>query len=163
MSKRDPAISRLVTELLAASDRMTRQQKKLRDAHVASVFPPDIEQLINELISLPASGIARERNAIMRQAVKAGFVLAMARYSRELKMNAEALALINARQQGGAIGREAATRKKEQRYAKIRERWAAMEAAGQTPTNQAVAQAVGCGVSTVIRAFKSKPAKRPKR
>lgn len=159
----DRRISALVTELIAASDRMTATQRAMRDRHVADVFPSDIEQLIEELIPVPKTGVDRELSLNLRKAVKAGFVLALARYSSELRMNAEALKLINARKRGGVNGREKSSQNREQRAQRIRDTWAAMEAAGQRPTNQAVAAAVGCGVSTVIRAFKSKPANRTRR
>lgn len=159
----DPHISLLATELIAASDRMSAEHRAMLDRHVAGVFPSDVEQLIEELIPVPKAGMLRELNLNTRKAVRAGFALALARYSRELRMIAEALQLINARERGGVIGREKSSRNREQRAQLIRDTWAAMEAAGQKPTNQAVAATVGCGVSTVIRAFKSKPAQRTKR
>jgi hypothetical protein len=100
---------------------------------------------------------------LVRDAVDVGFRLAIQRYAAQLQGIPELAHLKAKRRQGGDIGRARSTDNKEARYARIRTTWAAMEAAGQTPTNQAVAQAVGCGVSTVIRAFKSKPAKRSKR
>jgi hypothetical protein len=92
-----------------------------------------------------------------------GFSMALYRYAEQLKNVPELATWRRKRDDGGDRGRSTQTRRREQRYAKIRETWAAMEAAGQQPTNQRVAAAVGCGVSTVIRAFKNKPAKRSKR
>ena len=43
----------------------------------------------------------------------------------------------------------------------IRSRWSEMEAAGEHPTNDTVAAAMKCSRSTVIRAFKAKPATAP--
>jgi DNA invertase Pin-like site-specific DNA recombinase len=125
--------------------------------HVDSVFPTDVEQMIEELIPLPAAGKLRELNANLRQAVKAGFVMAMARYSRELRQNAKALSIIEARHRGTRNGHAAASRRRQTQAEKIRGIWAAMEAAGETPTNAKVASAAKCSVSTVIRAFRDKP------
>jgi hypothetical protein len=154
MKSKDAAISRLATELIAASDRMTKERRAMLNRHVADAFPTDVEQLIEELIPLPASGKLRELNVNLRQAVRAGFVLALARYSRELKQNAEALAIIQARRRGVDNGHAAASRRRQTQAEKIRATWAAMEAAGETVTNAKVAAAAKCSVSTVIRAFR---------
>ena len=157
MSKRNLKLSQLVTELKAASDRMSSHRRAMLDQHVSDAFPADVEQMIEELIPLPAAGELRKLNANLRQAVKAGFVLALARYSRELSQNAEALAMIQARQRGGKNGRAAASRRRQSQAEKIRGMWLAMEAAGDMPTNAKVAAAAKCSVSTVIRAFKDEP------
>lgn len=157
MRSKDPKVSQLVTELKAASQRMTRERRAMLDQHVADVFPADAEQLIEELIPLGLSGSERQLNAHLRQLVKVGFVLAMARYSRELKANAKALEIIEARRRGVDNGHAAASRRRQTQAEKIRDTWAAMEAAGETVTNAKVAAAVKCSVSTVIRAFRDQP------
>jgi hypothetical protein len=100
---------------------------------------------------------------LVRDAVDAGFRLAIQRYATQLQGIPELAHLKAKRLEGGDIGRARLTDNKETRFATIRETWAAMEAAGKKVTNKAVAAAVGCSESTVIRAFKSKPATRRKR
>jgi hypothetical protein len=164
-AKRDPQISFLVTEAEAAAARMTPQRRAMLNRMVAPILAPDIVQFIEEMVPLAddATELDRAFNNAMRQSMKVGFVLAVARYSRELKSNAEAMRIIGARITGGDRGRKTSSERKEKRDERIRDTWAEMERAGENPTNAKVARACGCGISTVIRAFKSKPTKRKKR
>lgn len=100
---------------------------------------------------------------LIQEAVELGFRRAIERYADQLRGVPELAAWQRQRTAGGDRGRATLSQKAKQRAKLIRDTWATMEAAGQKPTNQSVAAAVGCGVSTVIRAFKSKPAKRTKR
>lgn len=100
---------------------------------------------------------------LIQEAVELGFRRAIERYADQLRGVPELAAWQRQRTDGGDRGRVTLSQKAKQRAQLIRDTWATMEAAGQRPTNQSVAAAVGCGVSTVIRAFKSKPAKRTKR
>ncbi len=164
-AKRDPRISFLVTEAQAAATRMTTRRRAMLNRMVAPILAPDIVQCIEEMTPLAdnATELDRAFNNTMRQSMKVGFVLAVARYSRELKSNAEAMRIIGARTTGGDLGRKTLSQRREQRYERIRTTWASMEENGDSPTNAKVARACGCGVSTVIRAFKNKPAKQSKR
>lgn len=156
MKTKDPNVSQLASELIAASERMTKQRRAMLKRYTANVFPDEAQQLIEELIPLPPAGMARQLNADLRKAVKAGFVLALGMYSRELKQNAEALAIIEARRRGADNGHASASRRREDQACRIRETWAKLEAVGQKPTNASVAAAVNCSVSTVIRAFRDR-------
>jgi hypothetical protein len=92
-----------------------------------------------------------------------GVDFALERYEEELRHVPELAAWHHKRAAGGDKGRESQSAAREQLAQRIRDTWAAMESAGEKPTNAAVAAACGCGVSTVIRAFKSSPVKRAKR
>lgn len=158
MSKRNPDVSFLVTEIKAACDRMTPERRAHLNGYVADTFPPDVLQLIEELTPIPddSGPILAELIGTMRQTIKVGFVLALARYSRELKANAEAMAIIGARVKGGAVGRAHSTERSDDLARRIRAKWAEMEAAGMKVTNDTVAAEMKCSRSTVIRAFQSR-------
>jgi hypothetical protein len=165
--KRDPAISLLVTETKAAAARMTPTRKRMLDAHVQTVLTPDVLQLIEEMAPLAndATESEREFNHVVRQSMKVGFVLAVVRYNRELKCNAEALRILTSRAAGAESGRETSSRLRDAKYQKIREKWAAMEAAGIKVTNEVLVAAmrqdgVKVSIRTVQRAFESKAVKR---
>lgn len=156
MSKKNPDVSFLVTEIKAACDRMTPERRAYLNDFVSQRFPPDVLQLIEELTPIPddAGPLLKELIGNMRQTIKVGFSLALARYSRDLKANAEAMAIIGARAKGGAIGRAHSTDRSDDLARRIRAKWAEMEAAGMKVTNDTVAVAMKCSRSTVIRAFK---------
>jgi hypothetical protein len=105
---------------------------------------------------------------LMAYAAEAGFSMALYRYAKELRDVPELAAWQRKRTVGGDLGRKTASQRREQKAQRIREKWAAMERAGERVTNDAVVAALkheGVKVSlrTVQRAFSSKPAKRPKR
>jgi len=147
MRKRNPGVSNYVTELQAAVHRMTPGRRAMLNRHVAAVFPDDIEQLIEELTPIPAhaSRFVCESIEIMRSSIKTGFVLALGRYSRELKSNAEAMQIINARATGGDKGRITQASRKQDRRSRVQ----AMLAQGIDVPE--IAQALGCSASTVYR------------
>jgi hypothetical protein len=164
--KRDPAISFLVTETKAAAARMTPGRKRMLDAHAATILTPDVLQLIEEMAPLANDATDSERDFVhvVRQSMKVGFVLAAVRYNRELKCNAESLRILISRAAGADLGRETSSRLRDAKYQKIREKWAAMEAAGIKVTNEVLVAAmrqdgVKVSIRTVQRAFESKPAK----
>jgi hypothetical protein len=107
------------------------------------------------------------RNPVVRAAA-AGFLAALHRYRDQLAKVPELHSLYARRKEGGDKGRAVSSLKKDDLAQRIRDIWAAMEAAGETPTNASVAAAIQkeCGrgsVSTVIRAFRDKPAKKTNR
>lgn len=163
MSKKNPTVSLLVTELNAAVDAWTPQRRKRAGRLAAEMFPADVEQMIEELTPLPSDEAGMQLVIAMRQAIKSGFILAVARYFRELRTNKEAMAIISARSRGGAVGREKSSQRSDDLAQRIRDKWAEMEAAGEKTTNDTVAAAMKCSRSTVIRAFKSTATKRTKR
>jgi hypothetical protein len=144
---------------------MTPERRAYLDSYAASRFPPDVRQLIEEMTPMPPDAGPRAKAMILdlRKAIEAGFILAVSRYNKELKSNAEAMRLVSARKTGAANGRRRSSQRREELAERIRATWVEMDAAGKMPTNAKVAAACECGISTVIRAFKSKPAKRTKR
>ena len=92
----------------------------------------------------------------------AGVEFSLERYADKLKDVPELAAWHNKRAAGGDKGRAALSAAKERRAQSIRDMWAAMESAGEKPTNATVAAACKCGVSTVIRAFRNGSAKQAK-
>ena len=103
---------------------------------------------------------------LVRQAAEAGFWVAIKRYAEHLRGSAEAMAFINARTAGIDKGHDTQAKRARELKQRIREKWAAMEAAGEKVTNDTVAAAirsdgVQCSRSTVIRAFKDKPSTAP--
>jgi hypothetical protein len=117
-----------------------------------------------------AFGIDRHENDficdLVRNAAEAGFWLALQRYSKHLHGSAEAMAFIKSRKAASEKGRETQAKRSSELHLRIREKWAAMEAAGEKATNDTVAAAmqadgVQCSRSTVIRAFKAKPSTAP--
>ena len=111
--------------------------------------------------------------ALVMRAAEEGFRLALARYASQLKHVPELVAWRKERKQGGDKGRQGGTRNKVDLAQRIRDKWAAMEAAGENPTNASVAAAIkqeyGRGsIRTVQRAFcepakTTTPVKRTKR
>jgi len=113
-----------------------------------------------------AFGIDRHENDficdLVRNAAEAGFWLALQRYSKHLHGSTEAMAFIKSRTVGIDKGHATQAKRSEELHRRIREKWAAMEVAGEKATNDTVARAmqadgVQCSRSTVIRAFKAKP------
>lgn len=114
----------------------------------------------------------REENefiaGLVMDGVERGFRLAVERYAKQLRNVPELAAWRQKRKVGGDVGRAKSSRRSEDLAQRIREKWAAMEAAGEKVTNDTVAAAMKndgwkCSRSTVIRAFKEKPARRTKR
>jgi hypothetical protein len=105
------------------------------------------------------------RNCVLG-ACEQGFVLAVYRYAKHLHSSTEAMSFINARTAGIDKGHDTQAKRARELKQRIREKWAAMEAAGEKVTNDTVAAAiradgVQCSRSTVIRAFKEKPSSTP--
>jgi hypothetical protein len=108
---------------------------------------------------------ARAETAAMRfveDVIFQGFDFSLERYADKLKDVPELAAWHNKRAAGGAKGRATLSAARERRAQSIRDMWAAMESAGEKPTNATVAAACKCGVSTVIRAFRNGSAKQAK-
>lgn len=101
--------------------------------------------------------------ALVLCAVREGYSAAMLDHSGDIVEADEAETLYQSRGQGVTLGHQIQSQLSDDRAQRIRDTWAAMEAAGQKVTNDTVAAAVGCSRSTVIRAFKSKPTRRAKR
>jgi hypothetical protein len=93
----------------------------------------------------------------MAIAFRAGFLEAVRMHRRELLSVGDLIERRQSHDAAGDKGRDALTRKKEDRFARIRAKWAEMKAAGEEPTNESVARACGVSRSTVIRAFKPPP------
>ena len=165
MKKRNPAVSRYVTQIEAAVDRMTPQRRAMLHRHVAAVFPDDVVQLIEELTPIPAdaSDFVCESIQIMRSSIRLGFVIALARYSRELKSNAEAMQIISTRAAGAHRGRNTQTTRSQDRRSRVR---AMLDQGIEVPE---IAKALGCSASTVYRLSQpagstaAKPAKKLRR
>ena len=102
-----------------------------------------------------------------------GVEMALYRYADQVKRVPELATWRQRRKHGGDKGREGSTHRANELAQRIRDKWAAMEAAGENPTNASVAAAIKkeCGrgsIRTVQRAFtepgkKTTPAKRTKR
>jgi hypothetical protein len=89
--------------------------------------------------------------------------MALYRYANELKRVPELKRWHSRRDDGINKGHATQTQASEARHQRFRDKWASMEAAGEKVTNETVAAAiradgVRCSRSTVIRAFKTKPA-----
>lgn len=149
MSKKSRSVSNLVTELQAACDRMTPERRMFLNKFVHDRFPADVLQLIEEMTPIPddAGEMLTELTLNMRGAVKAGFVLALARYSRELKANKEAMSIVGARADGGDKGRKAQARKKADRAVEIK----TLFSQGIEPKD--IAREKKCSLATVYRAL----------
>lgn len=104
-------------------------------------------------------------------AVEMGFAMALYRFADRLQGESE---LAEWQNEGQRKGHKTQSQACEARYQRIRDKWAAMEAAGARVTNETVAAAVRedgekkCSARTVQRAFQavaksSQPAKRSKR
>lgn len=119
---KDRSVTDLVTDLNASLDRMTAERAAFLDRAMADAIPADIVQLVEELTPIPDDASVTVKQAIddLREAIKAGFVIATVCYRHELQSNADAMAIINARDTGGDKGREKQTAAKHERYARIR-------------------------------------------
>lgn len=148
MSKKRRRMAFLATELEAASDRMTPARREYLSRFVEKDIPPDIEKLIEHLTPMPDSPLAASLIVDLRRAVKAGFLLAVARYGRELKSNREAMAIIEGRRQGSVKGRDTQKQTKANRAARAQ----AMLNAGIDVA--AIARELKCSISTVYRYLK---------
>lgn len=111
---------------------------------------------------------------MLAYATQMGFAMALYRYADELKRVPELKKWHSRRDDGINKGHATQSQARENRYQRIRDKWAAMEKAGERPTNETVAAAIRqdgeqkCSARTVQRAFatlttKAKPAKRKKR
>ena len=165
MSKQRKRVSDLVTELNAACDRMTDERRMFVSAHALRRIPADVMQLIEELTPIPAGATATLSELIhnTRSALIAGFVLAIARYNRELKSNAEAMRIITARAVGGSKGRMAQASRKQERRSRVQ---AMLDQGMEVPD---IAKQLHCSASTVYRlsqpdrSTSAKPTKKPRR
>jgi hypothetical protein len=99
----------------------------------------------------------------VEQVVFQGFDFALMRYADQIEHVPELHEWRKRRSDGGAKGRRTSSTRREHMARRIRDELARMTAAGEQPTNTKLAAACGCSVSTVIRAFKTEPAKRSKR
>jgi hypothetical protein len=112
----------------------------------------------------PDEPLTRSQIAVMiRNAVHEGYSAAVMDYSADIQQSHEASVEYDNREHGGNKGREKQSQASEARHQLIRDKWVSMEAAGEKVTNETVAAAiradgVRCSRSTVIRAFKTKPA-----
>lgn len=86
-------------------------------------------------------------------AVEMGFAMALYRFADALEGESE---LAQWRGVGQRKGHESQSRARIKRAEQIRAKWREIEAAGGTPSNEMVATAMKCSVSTVIRAFRQK-------
>lgn len=148
-------IAAVLRSALASMDAAAKQQ--LSECEPL-FFPADVAQLIECMTPLPVDAGPRVKDAItnLREAIKAGFLLAVARYMRELENNCEAMAILDARRNGGAKGRESQTQARLERAARAR----AMLAKGDDVPS--IAAALNCTPSTVYRLLSpanGKPAK----
>lgn len=111
---------------------------------------------------------------MLAYATHMGFAMALHRYADELKRVPELKKWHREREAGVNKGHATQSQAREARYQRILDKWAAMEKAGERPTNETVAAAIRqdgekkCSARTVQRAFaeltaKAKPAKRKKR
>lgn len=100
---------------------------------------------------------------MLSYATHMGFAMALYRYADQLQEVPELAEWKRKRTDGGDVGRRISTSRSEKQAQRIRDTWASMEADGKKVTNDIVATACGCSVSTVNRAFKTKPAKPTKR
>jgi len=134
------------------------------------VIPAEVEEAISSLadhISIrgslrlfgdkPTASQVEQLRLALAISYKRGYYLAVLRYEEDLKHVPELASWHRSREKGGDKGRQTLTRRREERAREIRAKWAEMEANGEQPTNESVARAIGCGRSTVIRAFKSEP------
>lgn len=149
-------------------------------------WPADVAELVDanagfvaeEILRRPADygfrGVRRSKpgvfsipekdlHEIVRHAFQAGFIEAMKMHRPELLTAADAAVIVGGQHRGNKKGHVSQAMRASKKANEIREKWAAMEAAGENVTNDLVAAAVGCSRSTVIRAFKSKPSPAPRR
>lgn len=150
-------------------------------------IPPDVRQMTGCLAeyisqrcgtslfgSRPTSSQLQNLRAALQTSYERGYFLAVLRYEDELKRVPELAAWHRQRHKGIDKGHATQSQAREARYQRIRDKWAAMEKAGERPTNETVAAAIRqdgekkCSPRTVQRAFaeltaKAKPAKRKKR
>jgi hypothetical protein len=93
----------------------------------------------------------------------AGFIQAMLMHRQELMSSVDAAVIVNGRRRGNVLGHASQSQRKHAKAKLIRDTWAAMEAAGERPTNGTVAARCGCSERTVIRAFDSRSSSQPAR
>jgi hypothetical protein len=166
-------VEREEAELLA---RFTEESQRIMGAALTASVRGQLAAQLDEILRVDSQGrvtgiipsTERQRRAALnlRAAAEIGFVMAVCRYRSWLVGNREVEAILRHQdsiRDGVTKGHATQSRASEERAERIRATWASMEAAGAHPTNAKVAHACGCGVSTVIRAFKRKPAKRTKR
>ena len=139
-----------------------------------ATLPKEVWQIITSVIGQVVADQQKKQRAVIDsrnpfvRAAAAGFLAALHRYRAQLEKVPELHNWYGKRKAGGDKGRQGSSRRADDLAQRIRDIWAAMEAAGETPTNASVAAAIQkqCGrgsVSTVIRAFRDKPAKRTNR
>lgn len=100
---------------------------------------------------------------ILQHTFYGGFLEAVLMHRRELLVAADAAAIVVGQRRGNDKGHQSQSLASEELAERIRRTWASMLKAGEKVTNDTVAAACKCSRSTVIRAFKSKAAKRKKR
>jgi len=177
-SKRDPIMAMDAAE-------WRRRIRQVLHAPDESYWPNEYQDLIDHNVEMIADALldrpsqfglasvkhtrgrysmsAKDFYQAVSNAFYAGFVEAVRMHECELLSVGDLIERRQSHDAAGDKGRDTLTRKKEDRFARIRAKWAEMEAAGEEPTNESVARACGVSRSTVIRAFKSKPTHRPKR
>lgn len=156
--------ARIAAVLSAARDEMVGMLPAAVRKKLSQVFSELMPAATTDVIDGQPVSEATKKAAVQAFAAgEIGFFMAVVRYRDWLVGNREIAQILHGRETGQRRGHVTQSQRREQRAQLIRDTWATMEAAGQRPTNRSVAAAVGCGVSTVIRAFKSKPAKRTKR
>ena len=119
-----------------------------------------VEELSEVIVSHDAERLAV---SFLEQVIFEGFDFALTRYAEQIKHVPELAEWHRKRADGGEVGRRTSTSRSAEKDQRIRDTWAALEADGKRVTNDIVASACGCSLSTVIRAFKSKPAEPIKR
>lgn len=92
--------------------------------------------------------------ALVLSAVREGYAAAMIDHAGDILEADDAESLYDRREQGSKRGHRSQAQRSAELSHRIREKWAAMEAAGEKVTNDTVAAAMGCSRSTVIRAFR---------
>jgi hypothetical protein len=109
--------------------------------------------MLDRLPELAAAGVPERTGVrvVASLAVEMGFAMALYRFADTLQGEAE---LAEWRAAGMKKGHETQSQGRIQRAEAIRAKWREIENAGGTPTNEIVAAAMKCSVSTVIRAFR---------
>ena len=119
-----------------------------------------VEELSEVIVSHDAERLAV---SFLEQVIFEGFDFALTRYAEQIKHVPELAEWHRKRADGGEVGRRTSTSRSAEKAQRIRDTWAALEADGKKVTNDIVASACGCSLSTVIRAFTSQPAEPIKR
>jgi hypothetical protein len=149
--------SLLRVEVLAAWRAFTRFKLGPMLESVTGKTPRQLEKVVRE------HDIDSMAVSFLEQVIFEGFDFALTRYAEQIKHVPELAEWHRKRADGGEVGRRTSTSRSEEKAQRIRDTWAALEADGKKVTNEIVASACGCSLSTVIRAFKTKPAKPTKR